>query len=358
MEKKTPLYEKHVSHGGKIVPFGGFLLPVQYQKGIIAEHTAVRTGAGLFDVSHMGEFMISGSDALNNLNNVLTNDFTGMYDGQIRYSPMCYDSGGIVDDLLVYRYSENKYLLVVNASNTEKDYEWIQAKLFGDVTLENISDSMAQLALQGPKSLDILTKVTKDEHIPKKYYSFVERGFVSDIPCIISKTGYTGENGFEIYCENMYAEKLWDVLMAAGEAFDLTPCGLGCRDTLRLEAAMPLYGHELSQDITPLEANLSFFVKMDKKSFIGKENLQSPERVRIGLKLTDRGVAREGAMVYHRGEEVGFVTSGTSSPTLKCSIAMALVKSCVKDEGEFEIDVRGKKLKAVSTPLPFYKAQK
>lgn len=355
MEKKTVLYDVHVSLGGKIVPFGGYLLPMQYKNGILKEHNAVRESAGIFDVSHMGEVIIQGSNALENLNYLMTNDFSNMRDGQIRYSPMCYPDGGVVDDLLVYKCEEGRYMLCVNASNKDKDFAWILQHIFGNVVAEDISDKLCQIALQGPKAEDILKKLAKQEDIPKKYYSFIEKGLIGNMPCIISKTGYTGENGYEIYAENAYARPLWEALMEAGKEFSLLPCGLGCRDTLRLEASMPLYGHEITKDITPLEAGLSMFVKTGKTAdFIGKQALTTPpKRKRIGLKLIDRGIAREGAQVFANGRKVGYVTSGTSSPTLHCAIAMALVENDIA--GKIEVEVRDKRLVAEETAMPFYK---
>ena len=267
MERKTPLYDRHTAAGGKLVPFAGWLLPVQYS-GVIAEHRAVRTGCGLFDVSHMGELLLRGPDALANLNRLMTNDFSGMADGQARYSPMCYEDGGVVDDLIVYRCSDTAWLAVVNASNTGKDRDWMAAHLSGDCTLEDLSDQTAQLALQGPGAEALLRTLTAD--LPAKNYTAVLHGTVDGRPCLVSRTGYTGEDGFELYCAPADAPALWDALTAAGAL----PCGLGARDTLRLEAAMPLYGHELSPSINPYEAGLGIFVKLEKPDFIGKAALE------------------------------------------------------------------------------------
>ena len=270
MEQKTPLYAKHAAAGGKIVPFAGYLLPVQYPTGVIAEHMAVRTAAGLFDVSHMGELVFTGPDALRNLNHLLTNDFSGMYDGQVRYSPMCNDQGGCVDDLIVYKVHDTAYLVVVNAANKDKDAGWMREHLFGACEMEDISGRVAQVALQGPKSKQILLRLLDESVLPPKYYSFVQDVDLRGIRCLISRTGYTGEFGYELYCVSADAEGLWDLLLEAGADLGLIPCGLGARDTLRLEAAMPLYGHELNDVITPLEAGLDFAVKMGKEDFIGK----------------------------------------------------------------------------------------
>lgn len=250
MAKKTPLYETHVKYGGQIVEFAGYELPVQYEgHGLIKEHTAVRTAAGLFDVSHMGELIVAGENAEAALNDLLTNDIRGMYDGQVRYSLLPNEKGGAVDDVLVYRISATCFLVVVNASNADKDAAWIAGRLPSDVTFANISDAVAQIALQGPKSEPILRKLVKDEEVPVKYYSFRKNVIINGMRCLISRTGYTGEHGYEIYCANMDAAKMYETVMEAGKEEGLIPAGLGARDTLRLEAAMPLYGHELGDDI-------------------------------------------------------------------------------------------------------------
>ncbi|WP_066645921.1 glycine cleavage system aminomethyltransferase GcvT [Christensenella timonensis] len=358
MEKKTALYDKHVAAGGKMVPFAGYSLPVQYKSGILSEHKAVREKAGLFDVSHMGEFFLAGPDALKTANYILTNDFRNLKEGQARYSPMCYEDGGTVDDLLVYKMAEDEYFIVVNAANKDKDFTWMEKNLVGDVQFSDISAQVSQLALQGPLSEKILQKAAGEGSIPQAYYTFVKEARIAGMPCLVSRTGYTGEDGFEIYCNDEYAERMWDTLMEAGEEYGLIPCGLGARDTLRLEAAMPLYGHELSAEITPREAGLGFAIKVDKDEFIGKEAL-TPARLRkrIGLKLIDRGIVREGAKVFAGSAEVGRVTSGTMSPTLGAAIALALVPSGLEEETLF-VEVRGKKLKAEVVKLPFYKANK
>lgn len=363
MERRTPLYACHERAGGKIVPFAGYLLPVQYKTGVIAEHMAVRTACGLFDVSHMGEVVFKGADALDNLQRLFTNDMGGMQNGRVRYSPMCNESGGVVDDLIAYKLADTCYLVVVNAANREKDVAWMRAHLHGDVTLTDVSDGVAQLALQGPNARGILSRLTQEENIPTKYYSFVPRKDVAGIPCLISKTGYTGEDGFELYCANEDAPGLWDALLEAGAADGLIPCGLGARDTLRLEAAMPLYGHEMDDEITPLETSLSAFVKFDKEApFIGREALLqrgAPRRTRVGLKMTGRGIAREHCAVYCEGEQVGETTSGTHCPYLQQAVAMALVKvECGAPGTKVEVDVRGRRIEAEVVPLPFYKKPK
>lgn len=362
MDKKTPLYERHMEYGGKIVSFAGHLLPIQYKSGLVSEHMAVRNAAGLFDVSHMGEVMISGPDALCNIQNLLSNDFSDMADGRVRYSPMLNHEGGTVDDLIVYRFSQNEYFLVINAANREKDVLWMKKHLQGDVDFEDISDSTAQLALQGPASYEILKKLVDEDRIPKKYYSFVHNIDIKGMPCIVSKTGYTGEDGFEIYCENDAAPLIWDELMKAGGDLGLLPCGLGARDTLRLEAGMPLYGHELSEEISPLEAGLSFFVKMDKEGFIGKQGLINrgePKIKRVGLRVLDRGIAREGFEVYAGDRKAGHVTSGTHCPYLGYPAAMAFVDREFSELGtKLDVIIRGKRVLAEVCALPFYKLKK
>lgn len=362
MERKTPLYETHVKYEGKIVPFGGYLLPVQYKSGVIAEHMAVRTACGLFDVSHMGEVLCQGKDALANLNRMLTNDYTQMYDGQARYSPMCNEQGGVVDDLIVYKVKDECYFIVVNAANKDKDYAWMKDHAFGDAVFTDISDQVAQLALQGPKALDILKKLVGEEDIPEKYYSCKYHRSVGGMDCIISRTGYTGEDGFEFYLAAQDGPKLWELLLETGKEEGLIPCGLGARDTLRLEAAMPLYGHEMDDTITPFEAGLGIFVKMSKEDFIGKKALEKagePQRRRVGLKVTGRGIIREHADVYDGDKKIGVTTSGTHCPYLKAPVAMALLDKEYKAEGtSVEVDVRGRRVEAQVVKLPFYKRAK
>ncbi|WP_434309541.1 glycine cleavage system aminomethyltransferase GcvT [Hominifimenecus sp. rT4P-3] len=361
MEKKTPLYENHVAAGGKIVPFAGYLLPVQYPAGVIAEHKAVREGCGMFDVSHMGEIRCTGKDALKNLNRLLTNDFTVMYDGQARYSPMCNEQGGVVDDLIVYKEADENYFIVVNAANKDKDFAWMKAHQTGEVCFTDISEEIVQIALQGPLAEQILRRLTAEENIPTAYYSAVFDGKVGEIPCIISRTGYTGADGFEFYCDAKQGPALWDLLLAEGKPEGLIPCGLGARDTLRLEAGMPLYGHEMDDSVSPREAGLGMFVKMEKTDFIGKAALElrgTPARKRIGLKVTGRGIIREHCDLYANGRLVGRTTSGTHAPYLGYPIAMALVEAGVATVGSvLEADVRGRKVAAEIVKLPFYKKE-
>ena len=359
MDKKTPLYDVHVSLGGKIVPFGGYLLPVQYE-GVIAEHMAVRRQAGLFDVSHMGEVTFKGSDAEKAINHLVTNDIRGMAIGQARYSPMCNENGGVVDDLIVYKFAEDYFVVVVNASNKDKDVAWMRAHMIdGDVEFVDISESVAQVALQGPKSVAILKKIAEADSVPAKYYYCVPDGVVAGKKCLmVSRTGYTGETGFEIYCDAGDAEHIWNAILEAGAEYGLVPCGLGARDTLRLEAAMPLYGHEMDDEVFPTETGLGFAVKLDKDEFIGKEALVSANisRTRVGLKVVGRGIVREHCDLYLGDEKVGHTTSGTHSPLLGYPIAMAIVDARSVDIGTvLSADVRGRRVEVEVIPLPFYK---
>ncbi len=357
MEKKTPLYEDHVNLKGKIVPFAGYLLPVQYEDtGLTKEHMATREACGLFDVSHMGEIMCTGKDALANLNYILTNDFTNMKIGQARYTVMCYENGGSVDDLIVYKLGEEKYMLVPNASNKDKDYAHILKYAFGDVKFEDISDTIAQIAVQGPKAQGIMEKLSND--LPEKYYTATPDGKVGDITCLISKTGYTGEDGYELYCNSADASKLWNMLLEAGKEEGILPCGLGARDTLRLEASMPLYGHELDENTTPLQAGLKFAVKLDKEKFVGKEAMVEVPitRKRVGLKVTGRGIVREDAELYIGDKLIGKTTSGTQVPFLNLPVAMAYVDvDCTEVGTAVTAVVRGRKVETEIIPLPFYK---
>ena len=361
MEKKTPLYDTQVVLGGKMVPYAGYQMPVQYGTGLIEEHLAVRNRCGLFDVSHMGELIIEGKNALKNIQHLLSNNIAGMEMGQVRYSPMCNETGGIVDDLLVYYLGENRYLLVVNAANKDKDVAFIQNHLLpGEVTFTDDSDNWGQIALQGPLAETILEKlVEKKENIPQKYYRFNQNVLVASCNCLLSRTGYTGEDGFELYCNKGDTVKLWNSLLQAGKEEGLIPCGLGARDTLRLEAGMPLYGQEMAENISPLEAGLGFFVKLDKEDFIGKEPLAIQKtgnhRSRIGFEITGRGIAREGNKVFFEGEEVGEVTSGTFSPYSKKAIGMALINQKLPVDSPLVLDVRGRKIEGKVVKMPFYK---
>ena len=359
--KKTPLYDIHVSSGGKMVPFAGYMLPVQYS-GVIAEHMAVRETAGIFDVSHMGEIIYSGKDAFSNVQKTFTRDFTRMADGEARYTLMCNDGGGIIDDVIVYRMSAEKYLIVVNAANREKDFKWMKEHASGDVSVEDVSPGVAQMALQGPRSRDILARAAGAPDIPEKYYTFNDGVNVGGVKCLVSRTGYTGEPGYELYPAAADAPALWNILMEAGAGLGLVPAGLGARDTLRLEAAMPLYGHEMDETVTPFEAGLAFGVSMSKDGFIGKAALEKrtePGRIRIGLRVTGRGIVRENSAVFADGKLIGKTTSGTYCPYLGYPAAMASVDATRSAEGtNVECDVRGRRIAAEITPLPFYSRRK
>lgn len=357
--KQTPLYENHVELKGKIIDFGGWALPVEYT-GILAEHEAVRTKAGLFDVSHMGEITVKGQDAEKYIQMIVTNDITTLSDNQIAYTTMCYPDGGVVDDLLVYKYNNENYLLVVNASNTDKDYEWFKRNEFGNITVENVSEKYALLALQGPNAQEILQKLVTEDLNTIEYYHFLDNVDVSGIKALVSRTGYTGEDGFELYFAPEDAIKMWNLLLETGKEEGLIPAGLGARDTLRFEATLPLYGHELERDITPLEAGLGFCVKLAKEDFIGKEALAEQKAVGlkrklVGFEMVDRGIPRSHYDVYADGNKIGYVTTGSFSPTLKKNIGLALIEAGFAKEGtEIEIAVRNRNLKAVVIKKPFY----
>lgn len=361
--KRTPLYEEHLATKAKLIDFGGWEMPVQYA-GVIEEHNTVRTKAGLFDVSHMGEVDVKGKDALPFVQNLITNDVTKIQEGQILYSPMCYTNGGIVDDLLVYRYSTEHFYIVVNASNTDKDYAWMLEQTQGyDVQLENISAQVAQVAIQGPLAEQILQKLTSTDLSEIKYYWF-KHGEVLGVPCLLSRTGYTGEDGFEVYMATDKASEIWRKILEAGKPEGIQPIGLGARDTLRFEAKLPLYGNELGSEISPLEAGIGFFVKLTKEKFIGKEALEAQKekgvpRKLVGLEMIDRGIARSHYPIQKNGEEVGFITSGSFSPTLNKNIALALVRADLAEMGSTcDVIIRGKAVKAQIIPTPFYKRAK
>lgn len=351
--KRTSLYDAHLRHGGKIVEFAGWELPIQYEKtGIINEHNAVRNAAGLFDVSHMGEFMVEGQGSIATINHIITNDVALMAEGGVIYSLMCNEKGGVVDDLLVYKFTDTKFLLVVNAANIDKDYQWIEKHLLPETTLKDISSEVGQIALQGPLAEEVLTQILPKEFQPSKNYTFTETDILG-VKCILSRTGYTGEDGFEIYCDPTKIEVIFEKLLAEGESKGVVPCGLGCRDTLRFEAGMPLYGHELSDTIPANEVGLGFCIKMSKPEFIGKAALEAhtAKYIRRGVILTDKGIAREHALVYKDGREVGYVTTGTFSPTNNVAMAMVRVEKGL--DSPVEIEVRNKRLKADFIKLPF-----
>lgn len=358
--KRTPLFNEHVNLGAKIVEFGGFEMPVQY-KGIIEEHNTVRKQAGLFDVSHMGEFEITGPEAKDFIQKIITNNLEKIEPGKIIYSPICYENGGTVDDLLIYCFSWERYWLVVNASNTEKDWQWIvDHKDNEQVELKNISNDIGQLALQGPKAQEILQLLTDFDLSKISSYRFQEIE-VAGRPCVVSRTGYTGEDGFEIYVDSNEVVYLWRELLKRGEPLGISPIGLGARDTLRFEAGLPLYGHELSPEITPLEAGLGIFVDLKSgKDFIGKEALlrqkeEGLKRKKVGIEMIDRGIPREGYIIKKDEQEIGFVTSGSHSPTLGKSLGMALIAVDQAQVGNtISIMIRNKPCQAIITKTPFY----
>lgn len=364
MLQRTPLFPLYAEYGAKTIDFGGWELPVQFSS-IKEEHEAVRTRAGLFDVSHMGEFEVKGKDSLAFLQKMMTNDVAKLTDGRAQYTLMCYEDGGTVDDLLVYKKADDHYLLVVNAANIEKDFAWLSEHVVGDVELVNISNDIAQLALQGPLAEKVLQQLTTVDLSTMKFFAFADHVDVAGVQTLVSRTGYTGEDGFELYCRAEDAPTLWRTILEAGKEEGVLPCGLGARDTLRFEVCLPLYGQELAKDITPIEAGLGFAVKTNKDvDFFGKEILKkqkeegAPRRL-VGIEMIDKGIARHGYAVYVNNEQIGFVTTGTQSPTLKKNIGLALISTAFSSLGtEVEVDVRGKRLKARVVATPFYKRTK
>ncbi len=365
--KKTPLNDAHKNLGGKMVDFGGWDMPVQYSAGVISEHLRTREHCGLFDVSHMGEFFVEGEDAVKFVNRLTTNDVAKLVDGQAHYSAFTREDGTVVDDLLVYRFDEGKLLLVVNAGTTEKDWDWVTSNLKDEnVTLTNASSDYCQIAIQGRDAIPLLQKLTDTKLDEIKYYHFTV-GTVDGVDAIISRTGYTGEDGFEVYADEKYAEQLWNKFLETGNYGDengILPCGLAARNTLRLESAMSLYGHEISDETTPLEANLGWICKLNKGDFNGRDALQKQKdaglkRKLVGFEMTDKGIARDGFDVYINDKKVGQVTSGSPAPFLKKNIGLAFVPAEFANVGqEIKIDVRGKHLSAEIVPTPFYKREK
>ncbi len=368
--KTTPLHAVHLALGAKMMPFAGFDMPVQYS-GIIDEHHAVRQAAGLFDVSHMGEVFVRGPQAFEFVQRLVTNDAAKLYDGKAMYTVMCREHGGAVDDLLVYRFAEDDYLLVINASNIEKDLAHIREQHAAsgfDCSIEDVSDDMALLAIQGPKAIDIVAEVSGLPVADIDFYHFIQPAPGEFLGCrraILSHTGYTGERGLEIYCENAKVEEVWNALMAAGEKHGLKPAGLGARDTLRLEAGFCLYGHELNEDINPLEAGLGWVTKPDAADFVGVEAVRKmketgiPRKI-VGFVIDERGIARQGYPIEDAdGNQIGEVTSGTQSPVLGKAIGLGFVPN----SGDFTtpgasiyLNVRNRMLKATVTKPPFHKA--
>jgi aminomethyltransferase len=365
MLKQSPLNDAHLSLGGKMIDFGGWSLPVQYVTGIIEEHLNTRANAGLFDISHMGEFMVSGADAFDLLQYVCVNDVSLMKVGGAQYSTLCLENGGIVDDLFYYQYTKDSFKVIVNASNKDKDFAWVNknAKRFKNVTVVDQSAQRARVSLQGPKAQDILQSIVPVDLNTIKRFQFTETTLKKTIPAFIARTGYTGEDGFEISFPANKAKNAWNLLLEAGKQFHLLPVGLGARDTLRLEACYSLYGNELSESITPVEAGIEFVVKKAKQAdYIGKkvllDQLQSgTSRKLAALKATDKGIMRHGLEVFDESgnQNIGTITSGTFSPTLKESIALSLIN--VDHNvigGTVAVKVREKLVKAKIVPRPFY----
>jgi len=361
MSKRTPLYDEHVRLSGKIVDFAGWEMPVQYS-GVIDEHTAVREAAGLFDVSHMGELEFKGPDAEAAIQYLTTNDVTKMTDGRAQYSILCNERGTVVDDVIVYRFNPNHYMLVVNASNAPKDYAWCKAHLKGDVTLTDRSDAFALMAFQGPKAPELLSSLTDlpvDEMPP---YHFLLGEVAGRSDCIVASTGYTGESGFEIFSKPEDAPAIWQTLLERGNAVGVKAAGLGARDTLRLEMKYSLYGHEITDETTPLESGLSWVVKLDTNDdFIGKPALVKAKeagltRKLIGFRMCDPGIPRQGYPIILNDTPSGIVTSGTMSPSLGEAIGIGFVpKDSAKIGTEISIDIRGRSRKAEIVKTPFYK---
>lgn len=363
--KRTPLFEVYKEFGGKTIDFGGWELPVQFSGGIKEEHEAVRTRAGLFDVSHMGEFELKGADSLAFLQKMMTNDVSKLKINGCQYTAMCYENGGTVDDLIIYKLAENHYLLVVNAANIEKDFDWLESHLAGDIQLKNISETISQLAIQGPAAQQILQKLAGDYDLGEiGFFQFNKEVSLNGKVALLSRTGYTGEDGFEIYCNPEDAPSLWREIIEAGQDEGILPCGLGARDTLRFEANLALYGQELSPEISPLEAGIGFAVKLNKEEdFIGKTALKLQKddlpRKLVGIEMLERGIPRHGYTVLKDGNKVGEVTTGTQSPSLKKNIGLVLLEKDYTSIGtELEVEIRGKRLKAVVVKTPFYKREK
>jgi aminomethyltransferase len=362
--KKTSLHATHVSLGARMVPFAGWEMPVEYS-GITAEHLAVRSAAGLFDVSHMGEIEIAGKDALAAVQHISSNDASRLQINQAHYSALTTPAGTFVDDMLVYRFAPNHFLLVVNGSNADKDYAWIveHVKDVGDAAVVNSSDRYGLIAIQGPHAKGILQSLTAIDLNGIKYYWF-SHGEVAGIRGTVSRTGYTGEDGFEVFVPPAMAPRLWQALLDAGQGAGLVPCGLGARDTLRLEAAMRLYGNDIDDTTTVLEADLNWIIGWKKDSFIGLEALRRqkagglPRRI-VGFTMVDRAIARHGHLVMQGDQQVGFVTSGTQTPFLKKAIGMAYVPLHLAAPGTaLDLDIRGRRAKAIVVELPFYKRPK
>ncbi|TCC93261.1 glycine cleavage system aminomethyltransferase GcvT [Pedobacter frigiditerrae] len=358
--KNTALTEKHISLGAKMVPFAGYNMPVQYE-GINVEHATVRNAVGVFDVSHMGEFILKGENALDLIQRVTSNDASKLIDGKVQYSCLPNKDGGIVDDLLIYRIDEKSYILVVNASNIEKDWNWIQQFNTENVEMHNISDQTSLLAVQGPKAADALQSLTDIDLASMEYYTFKKGTFAGVDNVVVSATGYTGAGGFEIYFDNEHADKIWDAIFTAGAEYGIKPIGLAARDTLRLEMGFCLYGNDIDDTTSPIEAGLGWITKFTKP-FTNAEALQAQKeagvtRKLVGFEMIDRGIPRHDyPIVDAEGNVIGKVTSGTQSPSLQKAIGMGYVtKELAKEGTEIFIDIRNSKIKAKVVKFPFYK---
>lgn len=362
--KKTALYPVYEQFGAKVIDFGGWELPVQFSS-IKQEHEAVRTKAGLFDVSHMGEVSVKGPDAERYLQKMVTNDVSKLVDGKALYTAMCYPDGGTVDDQIIYKKAEGDYFIVINAANIDKDVEWLQKHVdedIEDVEVLDVSSETAQLALQGPLAEQILQRLTGEDLSQLSFFTCQQDVDLNGVKAFVSRTGYTGEDGFELYIHPEDAIELWEEILSGGQEDGLVPCGLGARDTLRFEARLPLYGQELSPDISPIEAGIGFAVKVNKDvDFIGKEPLTEQKehgapRKLVGIEMIERGIPRHGYPVYVGDSHVGVVTSGTQSPTLKKNIGLILVdKKFSELDQEVEVQIRQKRVKGRVIPTPFYK---
>lgn len=365
--RKTPLYDEHIRLGGKMVDFGGYMLPLQYT-GIVNEHIAVRQTVGLFDVSHMGEFLVEGEDAEAFLQKLLTNDIAKLQPGRVMYTIMCLPDGGTIDDLLTYKLAEHRYMLVPNAANIGPDWDWLQevASEFPNLKLTDKSNDTALLALQGPLAERFLSELAPTYKADTlRFYRFEEGVKIAGVNCLLSRTGYTGEDGFEIYHSPEHSGHLWRILTGLEiEGVKVTPAGLGARDTLRMEAALPLYGHELTREISPVDAGLNRFIKFEKKGFIGKDALverieASDRNILVGLVAAERGIARQGYDVYRYGKLIGTITSGGVAPSLKENVSMALVSDFSLAEGDFvQVQIRSRMIEHKVVSLPFYKREK
>lgn len=359
--KKTPLYDLYEKYGAKTIDFGGWDLPVQFSS-IKEEHEAVRSKAGVFDVSHMGEIEVKGEKALDFLQYVMTNDVSKLQTNKAQYTAMCYENGGTIDDLIIYKRAENDYLLVVNAANREKDLAWLEQHKFDGVEINDLSDEISLIAIQGPLAEKVLQKLTTEDLSKIGFFAFKDDVDIAGRKALVSRSGYTGEDGFEIYCKNEDAPFLWEKILEVGKEDGVIPCGLGARDTLRFEAKLPLYGQELGEDISPLEGGIGFAVKVDKEAdFIGKEALKQQKenglkRKVVGIEMIEKGIPRHGYEVYAQDKRIGTVTTGTQSPTLKKNIGLALLDSdyCALDT-EVEVQIRKKRVKAKVVATPFYK---